>query len=311
MFFVKATISLGILALLIYNLQITLLKEAIGRVSVEVWCMAITGFLFGHLLSSMKWRMLLHAVRVKIHGGEALRAHAAGLFANLCLPSVVGGDLVRAGLIIRQTKQTEAVALGSLADRLNDILALTLIAGLAGSMLASVSQGPAEKVLIFFVIALPLATITGISTLYWLRRVNVPMHLLPVLERMQTALDLLMARPGIAILGLTLSILIQLGFVLLNIAIASAMHIPVSAHLWILAWPLAKLIALAPVSLGGIGVREAALAAILAPFGVEPDLAVAQSLCWEAVLISSGLLAGLYTLISRYFVSSRILEDKL
>ena len=36
---------------------------------------------------------------------------------------------------------------------------------------------------------------------------------------------------------------------------------------WLLAWPLAKLIALAPVSLGGIGVREVALATLLLPCG--------------------------------------------
>ena len=47
------------------------------------------------------------------------------------------------------------------------------------------------------------------------------------------------------------------------------------------------------VSLGGIGVREVAIAGLLAPFGIEPALAVAQSLSWEAVLVGSGLFAGL------------------
>ena len=62
---------------------------------------------------------------------------------------------------------------------------------------------------------------------------------------------------------------------------------------WFLAWPLAKLVALVPVSLGGIGVREAALAVFLTPFGVDAALAVAQSLTWEAVLIFSGMISGL------------------
>jgi len=39
-------------------------------------------------------------------------------------------------------------------------------------------------------------------------------------------------------------------------------------------------------------VREVALAGLLAPFGVASSLAVAQSLCWEVVLVASGLVAG-------------------
>ena len=59
-----------------------------------------------------------------ISGLEAVRAHGAGLFANLCLPSVVGGDVVRAGVVIRDHKRFENIALGSLADRINDSFAL-------------------------------------------------------------------------------------------------------------------------------------------------------------------------------------------
>ena len=42
--------------------------------------------------------MLLGASGVLPGYLESMRAHFAGLFANLCLPSLVGGDLVRAGL---------------------------------------------------------------------------------------------------------------------------------------------------------------------------------------------------------------------
>jgi len=78
----------------------------------------------------------------------------------------------------------------------------------------------------------------------------------------------------------------------LNILLAEQIGIEASASLWFFAWPLAKLIAMAPISLGGIGVREAAIAGLMSPFGIKPALVVAQSLCWEAVLIISGLFAG-------------------
>ena len=76
-------------------------------------------------------------------------------------------------------------------------------------------------------------------------------------------------------------------------ALATAIGIDSHIVLWMFAWPLAKLVALAPISLGGIGVREIALAGILAPFGIEASLAVAQSLSWEVVLIVTGAFSGL------------------
>ena len=54
-------------------------------------------------------------------------------------------------------------------------------------------------------------------------------------------------------------------------------------------WPLTKLTEALPLSLGGLGVREAAFATYLAPFGVEPARAVAQSLLWQAVRVGLGL----------------------
>jgi uncharacterized membrane protein YbhN (UPF0104 family) len=63
---------------------------------------------------------------------------------------------------------------------------------------------------------------------------------------------------------------------------------------------MAKLSALVPVTQGGLGVREAALAGLLAPFGVEPVLAVAAGLAFQAVVITGGLAGGgIATLLGR------------
>jgi uncharacterized membrane protein YbhN (UPF0104 family) len=101
-----------------------------------------------------------------------------------------------------------------------------------------------------------------------------------------------MRAPGIATLAFMMSVAIQGGFILLNIALAKQIGIAATASLWFFAWPLAKLVALAPISLGGIGVREVAIASLMSPFGIDPALVVAQSLTWEVVLVISGLLAG-------------------
>ncbi len=68
-------------------------------------------------------------------------------------------------------------------------------------------------------------------------------------------------------------------------------------HVWLFVWPLGKISAVMPLTQGGIGVREAALAALFAPFGVPAVLAVAAGLAFQAVVISGGLVGGGISLI--------------
>ena len=54
-----------------------------------------------------------------------------------------------------------------------------------------------------------------------------------------------------------------------------------------------------PLTQGGIGVREAALVALLAPFGAAPPLVLAAGLVWEGIVIAGGLIAGLVAFVLR------------
>jgi hypothetical protein len=67
-------------------------------------------------------------------------------------------------------------------------------------------------------------------------------------------------------------------------------HAPLWA--WFFAWPLAKAAGMLPVTLGGLGVRDAALATLLVPFGVPAAFGVVASLVWNAVVIGGALVGG-------------------
>jgi hypothetical protein len=89
-----------------------------------------------------------------------------------------------------------------------------------------------------------------------------------------------------------LSLAIQALFVLLNAWIGRAIGIGVPLGVWFIAWPLAKLVALMPISIGGLVVREAALAGVLSQFGVPVALGAVAGLLWQTVTFSGGLLGG-------------------
>jgi glycosyltransferase 2 family protein len=64
---------------------------------------------------------------------------------------------------------------------------------------------------------------------------------------------------------------------------------------WFVAWPLSKLIAVLPISLGGIGVREATLVSLLAPYGAPRAAVLASGILWQAVVTVTGLTGFLVT----------------
>jgi uncharacterized membrane protein YbhN (UPF0104 family) len=288
----RAATSLGLLALILWWLPWQSLTAAIGRIPAGVWLGVTAGFVAGHAVSAFKWRLLLGAAGVPIPAALALRAHALGLFANLCLPSLVGGDVVRAGLVVRDHGQAAAVAVGSVGDRVNDTLALVLLAALGALLTQGAGDPSALRLLLGIALLLPAGLGGAVLLVRVLPLDRLPGPLARAAGRLREAQASLLARPGAALQALALSLAIQGAFVALNVRIAWSMGIDQPAAVWLLVWPLAKLVALVPVSLGGIGVREVALAGLLAPFGVEATAAVAQSLSWEVVLVGSGLAAG-------------------
>jgi len=281
-----------VLALIFALIPASQLLDALGRVPALTWLGIGVAFLALHALASQKWRMIVRGAGVDASRSEALRAHAAGLFANLCLPSLVGGDLVRAGLLLRVKGRAESVALASLADRLGDTAALAVIAGCAGLLVPESSATMAGKIIAFVAISLAVGVSGGIVLLQKLPADRLPARLAGIASRFRAALERLLAQPKLALQAFALSLSIQASFVALNLVLAQALGIALAPVVWFLAWPLAKLVALAPISLGGIGVREVAIAGLLAPFGVAAPDAVSQSLAWEVVLIAGGMVAG-------------------
>jgi uncharacterized membrane protein YbhN (UPF0104 family) len=150
------------------------------------------------------------------------------------------------------------------------------------------------------VVLLVLGTSLALIALRWLKAEHLPQALRAMYSKITGIVQALYARPAPALQSLLLALLVQFTFVGLNYFLGNAMGIAVPFAVWLVAWPLAKIVALLPVSLGGLGVREVALAALLAPFAVPATMAVAQALVWQSVLFGFGLLAGAVLLLSGY-----------
>lgn len=293
---VRVIVTLIFFAMIFWLLPMGEVWKAMTSLGWWRWLLVAGIFGMGHVVSAYKWCQLVRVTGSPLLFNEALRAHFAGLFANIWLPSIVGGDVVRAAWISGRHGVTVPAVIG-LLDRLLDLLALlslvacgTLLLWVSGAEVAGFMIGGAALLLI-------IGVASGLIALIWLRSGALPPKIRPVAAKINAIVQSLYARPGPALKSFCLAFIVQFVFVGLNWYLGVGLGIAVSFAVWLFVWPLAKIMALLPVSLGGLGVREAALAALLAPFAVSGTLAVAQGLVWQSVLFGVGILAGVITLL--------------
>jgi uncharacterized protein (TIRG00374 family) len=284
------------LALIFHFVPFRSVWAAAREFSPGLWLAALGLFIAGHAAAAAKWRMLIGD---GIGYRQAFRAHLAGLAANLALPGVAGGDVVRAGLVFGQATDKGRLAMGSIADRLLDTLGLVLIA-LAGAYFAWGPKLHEGFELRWALLGVLLLVATGFLVAPLLDRVlarRTPTgKIARVLARMVHAAADLAHSPGRLLLCLAISMAVQCLFVGINIAFAQAAHVEAPVAAWFFAWTTAKIIAIAPISLGGLGVREASMAGLLKPFGADPGQVVAIGLIWQSVLYASGAIGFLVQL---------------
>ena len=290
--------SFCILFFLLANLPLSDLWHTLRQISPLLWAAVVTAFIGGHLLGVVKWRLFISIQRYNLPFDIAFRCYFAGLFANLFLPSVAGGDVVRAGLAIRYNGEKGPVIFGSVLDRFLDINSLGILI-LIGAFYSPASLTAEGQEILITLSVLVLVFILAFLLLLILPLPRfVPKSFTQLIHRIQEILIQLAKNPQRALLGFAFAIFIQGGFVYLNAVLGAKCNIDLPIHVWLLAWPLAKLTAMLPISLGGIGVREVALAAILSRFGVPFSNSVGLGLVWESVLIVGGCIGGIFYLLS-------------
>jgi hypothetical protein len=284
-----------VLGLLLHFLPVGPLRAALARVPLTRFLAVLLAYLLAHAIGIAKWRMVVNAAGAQLDLATSAQCYTGGLFGTLFLPSIIGGDVVRLAVGLRRSPRPAAVLTGNVADRFLDVsaqaglvlLGLFLLPGSLPPQLQFPSRGT------WFVLGGIILAILALA--FFLQRPLLggrSIHFRRRLARLRHALRSVSRRPQILILGWLLGTFIQSTFLILTALLAVSCGLVLPLRVWLFAWPLAKLAAVLPLTQGGIGVREAALVALLAPFGAAAPLVLAAGLVWEGIIIAGGLMAG-------------------
>ena len=296
--------ALVVLGLLLHFLPVAPLRAALARVPIVIFFVVLLGYLLAHCIGVLKWRMVVNAAGAELDFLTSAQCYAGGLFGTLFLPSIVGGDVVRLAVGLRRSPHPAAVLTGNLVDRCLDVASqggLVLLGLLLAPELDLVPDELEGKLENAFV-ALVAVLIVLLGVMFRLRKrilAGRSVRFRRRLARLRHALRSVSKRPGVLVLGWLLGTGIQTSFLLLTALLAEYCGLKLPLSVWLFAWPLAKLVAVLPLTQGGIGLREAALVALLSPLGAPGPLVLAAGLVWEAVVIMGGLIAGAVALALR------------
>lgn len=294
-----------ILTLLLTFLPFRQVWSTMKRIPPLLGLGLLCAYLLLHLLGVVKWRLLINTAGANLTFSQSVRCYYGGLFGNIFLPSLVGGDLVRAGMAFLVSRSRAAIVLGSLTDRIQDVIGLLGVTTIGVLLLPTSLAYQSHKRLWAVGGLLLVGGALGLGSLLVLPARKFPFKVRRIMAKLRRGIRSMYRRPARMLVAFSLGMALQVCQVAINYLLGEASGLRVAFNVWLFAWPLAKLSALLPITQGGIGVREAALVGLLAPFGAPAVFTAAVGLLFQAIVISGGLIAGIIALLIGRFFSTR------
>lgn len=296
-------VKVGLSALLLWWLfSKPTTREALGQVSWSTGgavALAVAGYLGCMVLNALKWWLLLAASGWQVRLGECWRITWIGMFANFFLPTSIGGDVLRIGLLTRSGVPTSIGTLTVFLQRFTGLVAMLAI-GLVGLLVSAGAGVGAPRLLAAAggLTLLLLATLVGAegAERRWGLSARLPGALGRPLQKIAAALGAMgQARRTLGQV-LAVSVVFQLGMVLLQAGLGWAAGArPALVH-WFWLVPMMGLGEMIPAGLAGIGTRDATASYLLGTLGFGGP-AVLATLLWHTMKILSSLPGGVLMMV--------------
>ena len=277
--------SLGIVAYILQKVNRADLWRALTGVRLEWVMLAVTLYVAGQALSSIKWALLGRSVGLAGSLVEYGRFYFIGMFFNLLGFSTLGGDAVRALYLGRGRRP--GLALSSVVfDRVSGLAVLMAMGSVA--LLAYPEYefpGPLGTV----IIAGGLALVVG----WWFCPRLV--RLLPAHNRIRRQVETELApfwRDRVLLLRVSaVSVVFHLSQVCVQWVLTKAVGATIPFSYCLVFHPMLSVMMALP-SISGFGVREGGYIYFLGRIGVDASIALTLGLLWWAVTVIAGLLGG-------------------
>lgn len=293
----RLVVTVALMAVVLRGVDREAFFTTLETVDWRWWVTGMAIAISTQVIAGIRWASLARPIGFSHAVGVFVWRFFEGMFFSLCLPSSIGGDVVKAYRLADSTPRRILAGCTVLADRLTGLAALGVLAG-AAVIAAEWSLGvwPTLATGGGLLLAAVAAFRLGVGSLDRLLAIIPAPH--PARQFIAQLLPY-QARPNLMTHAMAWSLLIQLGNALSVSLIAQALGVRLPMSVWCVVVPLVMLAMVVPISINGVGVREGGMAMLLKPHGVSSEQAVAIALLWFLAGIVSGLIGGVLFLLDR------------
>lgn len=282
---------------------------SIARTASIGWLgLALCLYLGMVLASAWRWGLLLKAQRLTVPFRTLTSSFLVATFFNNFLPSNIGGDVIRIADTVPAAGSKTLAATIVLVDRGLGLLALVLIAAIgatAGPRLIDSGPGIGAGMLWLAFIGATLVAAPALLMPKMLPWVLQPLRVLHPewvderLNRIGGALARFSEAPGSLAGCFAGAVCVQAALVAFYLAIARSMHIPIGFAGLAVVVPVSFIVQMLPVSVNGLGVREATFGVYFKALGLPLESALLVSFMGAALIMLFSISGGIVYLVRK------------
>ncbi len=292
---VRVGLSAALVTYLLTRVSWREIMAAMSEMRWGGWALAFVLYFLSQILSGIRWAGLASAVGFRLSLARFQQLYLEGMFFSLCLPSSIGGDVVKAIRLGTNLRTRMLAGCTVVADRAAGLIAVLLI-GLTALANRTYSLSTAGTV----AAAIGLATAAAVGTRVGLALMAWAVRNLPAQHPLEAFAERLLPyhhHPIVFLVGVAWSLVVQGLNVACVMALGFALQLELPAVAYCVAVPMVALATALPISLAGVGVREAGMAVLLGPYGLPESSGIALGFLWLSVTVASGLVGGIVYLL--------------
>lgn len=283
-------VSLALLTYIFSQLDLSQIDEILVNSQPVLLLAVVFIYVLERLLAAYRWHLLLGTIHALIPWRIALQITFISSFFGNFLPGIVGSELIRIYAITKSTANLSAAVSTIVFDRAIGALALM---GIALSAIAFAPKNIPVSINIASVVVLILL-IVGLfvvtqsksrEKIFKVFRYLSPDIIRPRIERLFLAIELIATRKKVLIVSVFLAIMFQLLRIIAVAVGAYALNYEIPIVYFLLYVPIILVVMMIPISIGGLGVREAGFVYFFGAELMPPEAAFTLSLVIYAATV--------------------------
>ncbi len=304
----RGGVSVALILFVLWRFQDKLAQVWEMLASANLWWVLVAVLLFwtAMLINAFKWWTLLRAQNIQVPFSAMANFTFVGFFFNNILPANIGGDVMRGYGLAKYTEENAGAAASVVLDRLIGLSAYMSVAAVA-ALAAVFFTGRSELWPLAAVAVAALAVLLIMGAFLISRRISRAISrllhrgflakIVPIWDSLAAAFE----RYRFQYKTLALAFLIGLTGIaatsMVNYVLSLALGGGIPLVDIFLFTPLIALVLIIPISIGGLGLSQAAYPFFYGLVGVPGELALALSLFVQAVQLFCSLPGGVLWLL--------------